>query len=385
MSSGFDIAIFMVLINSNTKIEIIAHFAPITLDTQSGMGRVAFYWKEAIMRRGWEFNHFGAHEVPAPRFKPLWALSARRAWRKSRIRSSLMLVHEPSAEVFRRTRVPTVLFSHGLEARCREFSPLELGIVGNRWKNLMMRPLWNWRIRQTELGLRLCPLLLLINQEDRDYAITQYGRRPEDIFVFRNGVNPSPLSALDEPDGLSIVLFYGSWLERKGKSVLVKAAKKLAESGVPVRWLLVGTGGTSASVLQDWPKELHDSVEVIPSVSATQDDVIYARAHVFVMPSFFEGQPLTLLQAMESGRCVVTSRCCGQKDIIRHGENGFLFEPGDDATLAELITTALGDANLRRSVGSLAKTDMQNRRWETVSDEVTERLAQFALNHDMDD
>ena len=173
------------------------------------------------MRHGWEFEHFGVREVPVPWFKPLWALSARRAWRKSRIRSTLMLAHEPSAEVLRRTGVPVALFSHGLEARCQEMSPPELAIAGNRWKNLAMRPLWAWRERQTELGLRRCPLLLLINHEDREYAVARYGRRPDDIFVFRNGVDPSHLEAEHAPEGVPTVLFYGTWLERKGKSVLM--------------------------------------------------------------------------------------------------------------------------------------------------------------------
>jgi glycosyltransferase involved in cell wall biosynthesis len=358
----------------------IVHFAPIALDTQSGMGRVAYHWKEAIVRRGWDFEHFGVHEVPAPRFKPLWALSARGAWRDSGTRSSLMLAHEPSAEVLRQTGVPVVLFSHGLEARCREMSLPELTIAGNRWKNLVMRPFWAWRSKQTEHGLRNCPLLLLINQEDRTYAMERYGRRPDDIFVFRNGVDPSPLQPEDLTDGPPTILFYGSWLERKGKSVLVQAASRLAARGFKLRWLLVGTGKPESAVLADWPEHLRYSVVVKPHVAASDDDAIYQQATVFVLPSYFEGQPLTLLQAMESGRCVITTRCCGQKDIIRNGENGFLFEPGDDEALAALVATALDDANLRRSVGAKAKADMQNRRWESVSDEVAERLAQFALD-----
>jgi glycosyltransferase involved in cell wall biosynthesis len=359
----------------------VAHFAPIQLDTCSGMGRVAVHWKESIDRRGWDFRHFGVGEVPAPRLKPLWALSARRAWVRSGIPASLMLAHEPSAETLRQTGVATLLFSHGLEARGREVVPHESAMAGNPWKNLMMRPFWSWRARQTEKGLRHCPLLLLINEEDRDFAVARYGRRPEDIFVFKNGVDSSPLNASQEPEGIPTVLFYGSWLERKGKSVMIKAAGKLADAGVAVRWLLVGTGRTRERVLLDWPEPLRAAVEVLPHVAAADDDAIYGRANVFVLPSFFEGQPLTLLQAMESGRCVITTRCCGQKDIIRHGENGLLVDPGDAESLAAQIAAVLGDDRLRRSLGNQAKCDMANRRWAKVSDEVAMRLGQFTEDH----
>lgn len=359
----------------------VAHFAPVTLDSQSGMGRVAIHWKNSLLKSGWKFHHFGANEVHPPNFKALWALSARRAWYSSGVQTSLMLAHEPSAEILRRTGVPVVLFSHGLERRCQEMAPPESGIADNPLKKLAMRPLWAWRARQTELGLKRCPLLLLINHEDRDYAVDRYNRRLDEIFIFQNGVNPSRLDAQHEPSGTPTVLFYGSWLERKGKSVLVRAAQNIAHSGIPVRWLLVGTGGSRESVLRDWPEFMHGSVEIIPNVPALEDDSIYARAHVFVMPSFFEGQPLTLLQAMESGRCVITTRCCGQRDIIRNGENGFLIEPGDADELAVQITASLGNTNLRRSAGIRAKEDMKNRSWDRVSDEVTNRLVEFTVEH----
>jgi glycosyltransferase involved in cell wall biosynthesis len=356
----------------------IAHFAPIQMDERSGMGRVAVHWREALVRRGWAFRHYGTEEVPLPKLKPLWAYSARRTWRKMGPREDLLLVHEPSAETLRGTGIPTVLFSHGLEARCAELAPDEPGLATGGLRNRLMTPLWLWRSQQRERGLRRCPLLLLINQEDKAYAIDRYGRSLDDIFVFRNGVDPSPVNAQQGgASGPPTVLFYGSWLERKGKSVLVRAAIKLAAEGQVLRWLLVGTGKPAAEVLHDWPIELRDSVVVKPHVAETEDDAIYAQATAFVLPSFFEGQPLTLLQAMESGRCVITSNCCGQKDIVQHGHNGFLFESGDADALARHLAAVLADKDRRMKVGAQAKTDMAARRWPDVSDEVAKRLEQF--------
>jgi glycosyltransferase involved in cell wall biosynthesis len=152
---------------------------------------------------------------------------------------------------------------------------------------------------------------------------------------------------------------------------------RLAEEGIPLRWLLVGTGISQAEVLRDWPAILHDAVEVIPHLKAEDDDLIYERAMVFVLPSYFEGQPLTLLQAMESGRCVIASRCCGQKDIVQHGHNGFLFDSGDADELARLIALVVSDRDLRLKLGTQAKEDMASRCWSTVADEVVDRLEQF--------
>lgn len=355
----------------------VAHFAPISINGLSGMGRVALHWREALIRRGFVFRHYGTDEVPLPTLKPLWAVAAKRAWRKVGEREDLFLVHEPSAETLRHSGIQTVLFSHGLEARSQQMVPPESDLSKSRFRDKMTRPFWLWRVRQRELGLKYCPLLLLINEEDRAYAITHYGRRPDDIFVFRNGVDPSPLQAQQMTAGPPTVLFYGSWLERKGKSVLVEAAISLVKAGVQLQWLLVGTGASEAAVLNDWPAILHAAVEVLPHVKAEADDSIYERATIFVLPSYYEGQPLTLLQAMESGRCVIASRCCGQKDIVQHGHNGFLFTPGDADELARLIALVVGDQDLRLKLGTQAKVDMASRRWPIVADEVVDRLQEF--------
>lgn len=360
-----------------TGLKSIAHFAPISINGLSGMGRVALHWREALLRRGWTFRHYGTDEVPLPMLKPLWAVTAKRTWRKAGEKQDLLLVHEPSAETLRQTGIPTVLFSHGLEARSEQMAPVESNLSKSRLREHIMRPFWLWRVRQRELGIKHCPLLLLINEEDRAYAISHYGRHPEDIFVFRNGVDLSSLQPQQLTPGPPTVLFYGSWLERKGKTVLVQTATRLAAHGFPLRWLLVGTGLSAAEVLNDWPSPMHDLVRVIPHIKAEEDDFVYAQASVFVLPSYFEGQPLTLLQAMESGRCVIASRCCGQQDIVQHGHNGFLFTPGDSDDLARLIALVVADRDLAMKMGTQAKADMVSRRWPLVADEVADRLQQF--------
>jgi hypothetical protein len=58
--------------------------------------------------------------------------------------------------------------------------------------------------------------------------------------------------------------------------------------------------------------------------------------------------------------------------------NGLLAEPGDAEGLSLLISSALNNPNLRRTLGAQAKADMKNRQWMMVSDEVTDRLVQFS-------
>lgn len=355
----------------------LAHFAPISLDETSGMGRVALHWRDAFERRGWIFSNYGIEEVPMPTVKPFWGYLARKLWLSGLRQNNIFLAHEPVANDLRKTGIPTVLFSHGLEARSVDLIPKEHLTSPKKITNYLTRPFWVHLNHQRELALKNCPLLLLINNDDKDYAIRNYSRHPDDIFVFRNGVHPSTVDSYQFSSSQPTVLFYATWLERKGKSVLIQAATQLANAGIKPRWLLVGTGQGRSEILKDWPHILHSNIDVRQKVSANDDDAIYSQASVFVLPSFFEGQPLTLLQAMESGRCVITTRCCGQKDFVKHNHNGLLFDPGRVDQLVQLLASALANVDLRSRLGFQAKVDMASRRWSVVSDEVVDRIEIF--------
>ena len=77
---------------------------------------------------------------------------------------------------------------------------------------------------------------------------------------------------------------------------------------------------------------------------------------------------------METGRCCITTNCCGQRDIIQHGYNGLLHETGDAKTLALLLEQCIKDKNLRLMLGRNAKLSTENRYWETVASEVVDRI-----------
>ena len=98
------------------------------------------------------------------------------------------------------------------------------------------------------------------------------------------------------------------------------------------------------------------------------------QSDVFVLPSFFEGQPLALLQAMEAGCAVIASDSCGQRDIVRHNENGWLFPTGDVDALVQLIRPACQDVPLRRQIGAAAHASMAHLRWPEVADAVARKI-----------
>jgi glycosyltransferase EpsD len=81
----------------------------------------------------------------------------------------------------------------------------------------------------------------------------------------------------------------------------------------------------------------------------------YQRAvDVLVSCSKREGLPLNIVEAMLSANPVVATRNRGHRELIRHGENGFLVDVNDTATMAEQVLKLLGDEEMRQQIGHAA-------------------------------
>jgi len=77
-------------------------------------------------------------------------------------------------------------------------------------------------------------------------------------------------------------------------------------------------------------------------------------ADIFVLPTRFEGFPLTVMEAMAAGKGIVVSRVDGVEDLVEHGRTGLLVEVGDHRDLARNVVRLLSDAGLRRRMGAAA-------------------------------
>jgi phosphatidylinositol alpha 1,6-mannosyltransferase len=96
----------------------------------------------------------------------------------------------------------------------------------------------------------------------------------------------------------------------------------------------------------------------------------YASFDVFAHTGCEETFGQTLQEAFASGVPVVAPRAGGPIDLVQHGENGFLFEPQDDAGLRAAVERLSGDAGLRARMGEAGRRSVIGRSWQTVCDEL---------------
>jgi glycosyltransferase involved in cell wall biosynthesis len=139
----------------------------------------------------------------------------------------------------------------------------------------------------------------------------------------------------------------------KRLDLLIEAVALLKEHFPSIQAVIVGDG-TDRDRLE---RARRDSrVEHQVTLAGFQSDVAsYLRAsRIFVMTSASEGLPLALIEAMLCGLPAVAPAIGDIEDLVRHGENGYLFSPGDVAGCSKCIATLLASSNLK-TMGQAAR------------------------------
>jgi glycosyltransferase involved in cell wall biosynthesis len=360
--------------------KLIVHIANIEVSEKSGVGRVVWHWKNALEKRGYEFLHIGKTQVGKLPHHAFFPYAAYKAYKRLGRKADAFLIHECASGPFMNLGIPVVIHSHGLERRAwyMALKHNDGAIHEINWKRKITFPLWN--LRHCDLGFQKASLILICNQQDADFAKEYYAQNGGNYYVYRNGVNPTQIDEQVQPKNQCTILFLASWIKRKGNNTLVEAADILYKSGLRLNWLLAATGLEAEKVLADWPNELKSSVEVIPFYLPNIEESFLARSNIFVLPSVFEGQCLSLLQAMETGRCCITTNCCGQLDLIQHNYNGLLHDPSNAQQLASLIKQCVTNESMRIELGRNAKNSVKGRSWESVSAAIVDRIENQVFN-----
>jgi glycosyltransferase involved in cell wall biosynthesis len=163
------------------------------------------------------------------------------------------------------------------------------------------------------------------------------------IHVVRCGVDAAFLGGGPQPipDTRRLVCV-GRLSEQKGQLLILDALGKVAADGVAFEMVLAGDGPMRA-ILEKQIERLGLAKQVRITGWLSNDTVRQEMlaARVFVLPSFAEGLPVVLMEALALGRPVVTTYVAGIPELVQHGVNGWLIPAGSVDTLAQALRQAL--------------------------------------------
>lgn len=162
--------------------------------------------------------------------------------------------------------------------------------------------------------------------------------------------DPGFRRTLSVMDDRPVVLTIARLDEQKGLKYLLQAAQSVPEAV----FILVGDG-PERSTLEAQARSLGVDGRVVFLGHRRDIPELLANCDLFVLPSLFEGLPVSVLEAMASGKPVIASNIGGTDEAVVHGVSGLLVPPGDAAALAAAIQKLLFDVPLREALGAAGK------------------------------
>jgi glycosyltransferase involved in cell wall biosynthesis len=219
------------------------------------------------------------------------------------------------------------------------------------------------------------------NPDDLESAVRGRLVRRRDAMLIRGaGVDTERFRPTPEPQGTPTVALIARMLWDKGVGEFVEAARALKAKGLAADLVLVGApdarnpGAISEAQLRAW-----DAEGVVRWLGHRTDIAeVLARSHIACLPSYREGLPKSLLEAMAAGRPIVATDVPGCREVARNGDNGLLVPSRDSGALARALETLIRDPVLRRRFG-----DRGRRRAETEFASDVVNKATLALYRDI--
>jgi len=190
---------------------------------------------------------------------------------------------------------------------------------------------------------------VVLGEASRQFVVEQLEVPAQRVQVLNNGV-PEPSQSRRVPGAVQRILFVGNLSERKGVSDLLAA---LARPGFDTQRVVVdiaGGGDVAAYTAQARALGLQDWVHFTGWLDQPGVARLMARADLLVLPSYDEGLPLVILEAMANGVAVVCSPVGEIGAVLTHEKQALLVPPGDVPALALAMQRVLQDAVLRQAL-----------------------------------
>lgn len=240
------------------------------------------------------------------------------------------------ALIARSTGIPVVFHLHGSEMKT----------FVHRQPKLVQR-LIGWILARQSV-------VVVLSQSWADYV---HSISPEAaVQVLPNYVALPELPLNREPVGNVVrLLFLGLVGTRKGVYDLLPAFRQAATAQGAMELTIGGNGEVEQAQMLAKELGVLDCVHFAGWVSGDDKFRLLQQADIYVLPSYNEGLPMSILEAMSWGVPVISTRVGGIPELINDGKDGILIEAGDQKALATAISHLASDTRARHAMGLAAR------------------------------
>jgi len=266
-----------------------------------------------------------------------------RDWQPDIVHSHLYLASRYASPIARLARVPGVLETAHIEENWRIGWRKHLALldgIASRFANEIIAV--SHAVKRFYVEVKRVPAEKIVVVHNGIDIARFDPDEARDVGALRNGLGIGP----DE----KVACIVGRLDDQKGHRFLLEAGKAVFESVPNARFVFAGRGP-----LEDSLKKLASDLTIAERVvfAGFRSDVanIYALSDVVVLPSLFEGLPLTVAEALAMRRPVVATSVSGTPEILLDGQTGFLVPSQEPVPLAKALISLLNNPELSRDFG----------------------------------
>jgi len=180
------------------------------------------------------------------------------------------------------------------------------------------------------------------------------------LHIVHCGVEPAKFQPRRHAGDAKRLLFVGRLAAVKGLNLLLDAFMEIAQRRPGCELTLVGDGPERAEIKQRVREMgLESQVTFTGYQSPEKVGEYLAKTDVFVLPSFAEGVPVVLMEAMAAGVPVVATRVAGVTELVDHETSGLVVPPGDCKSLSEAIDRLLDDGAMRQRMAEAGRARVE--------------------------
>jgi glycosyltransferase involved in cell wall biosynthesis len=167
------------------------------------------------------------------------------------------------------------------------------------------------------------------------------------IFVIPNFVSVPELDK--KPHKAIKIIYMGVLSDKKGVQDLIKSAKYFVKEDFII--YIAGEGELAKYRKQTQELNLANKINFLGWIDGAKKDKLFREADIFVLPSYYEDLPMSILEAMSYGLPIISTNIAGIPELVTEGSNGYLVTPGDVKSLANRLKKLILNKKLRETMG----------------------------------
>lgn len=204
------------------------------------------------------------------------------------------------------------------------------------------------------------------------------------IDIFKNAVNVPDYKAQWSDEKINI-LFLGVLIKRKGIYELIEAINELNKNGViknkKLNFLIAGSGIEEKSIKNKINEyNISYCVEMLGWINRDMKEMLFNKSQIFILPSYNEGLPMAILEAMSYGIPVISTDVGSVSEVVINDKTGYLISPGSIKEIIESIKLIIANENAWKAKSSICKKIIEEEFNEEKYFKKIEHLYKYMLN-----